>query len=246
MQISDCHLFAERDKTAYGTIQPYLSLGNILRNIIQLSPDLVLVTGDLSGDASDASYRHFLSLWLESGLGCQFVVLPGNHDDPCAMANVFAAENLWMHYSPLNPLTLGKWQFPLLNTKTDTTMGHLDDLQFAQLGELLNSNSDKYQLIAVHHHPIPCDAWMDKHGWDNGSALVELIAQHDSVKSVIYGHIHHASEQQIDQCWYMSCPSSCWQWAMQREFALSSEKPGYRILYLGDSGALETQIGRME
>ena len=61
LQLSDCHLFADHAQTGYG-VNPYQSLSRVLECAAGESPDYVIITGDVSGDNSEESYRHFLSL----------------------------------------------------------------------------------------------------------------------------------------------------------------------------------------
>lgn len=245
VQISDCHLYSDPNQQGYNDINPFRSLQQIFHDIASHSPDLVLVTGDVSGDESYQSYQHFITLWQQSTLCCDFVVLPGNHDDIALMHDVIPAKNLWTHYSLEQPLTIGHWQFPFLNTQTAGIAGHLSRPQLEQLSAHLSS-AKRFQLIAAHHHPIACNSWMDKHSWDNAEELIQGISAYSIAKALIYGHIHHASEQRIKHCLLLSCPSTCWQWAMQSEFGVSAEPAGYRILHLGDQGDITTNIIRVD
>lgn len=245
-QISDCHLYADTNLSQYGEINPYLSLSQVLANLAQQPPDLLLITGDVSGDGSKLSYQHFKQLIKASGIMCRYVILPGNHDDLNNLQQQFEAENLWLAYPSESPLTLANWQFHLINTKTNASHGVMSRHSLQQLEQTLMSETECFHLIAAHHHPLPCHAWMDKHGWHNGSDVVAMLARYPAVKGMVHGHIHHASEQQRGDCCYMSCPSTCWQWAMEAQFALSPHKAGYRIVELAPSGQLSTKIIRVE
>ncbi|MDP5040594.1 MAG: metallophosphoesterase [Paraglaciecola sp.] len=245
-QISDCHLFADASKTSYGQIAPYQSLAKVLDDIALQSIDLLLVTGDLSGDGSLESYRHFEQLIKQSGIQSQWLILPGNHDDLSVLQQQFSSVNLWSHYSIAAPLTIQNWQLHLLNTKTSGTGGFLAESDLVALAQSLKQSRDYSQLIAAHHHPLVCHSWMDNHGWQNSHKLLEVIAQYDSVKAMIYGHIHAELQQQIGQCHYLACPSTCWQWALQAEFGISQQAPAYRVLNLDPTGQFTTDIKRVE
>lgn len=244
-QISDCHLFADVAKAGYANIAPYHSLASVLQNIATRQIDLLLITGDLSADGSAQSYVHFKNLLDQHAVSSKYVILPGNHDDTATLKQQFCAQNLWLHYPSQAPLTLGNWQIHLLNTKTVGTGGHISTQDLARLAQSLTHHQDYFQVVAAHHHPIPCDSWMDAHGWQNGAELVTILQTYSSVKAMIYGHIHAASEQVFNACIYLSCPSTCWQWAMQAEFGLSEQGPGYRLLELTDGGHINTTIIRV-
>jgi Icc protein len=245
-QISDCHLFAEASKSSYGHIAPYESLAKVLQDIAPQNIDLLLITGDLSADGSAASYQHFKDLVIKYGISSHYVILPGNHDSLAILQQQFASSNLWLHYPLHAPLTLANWQIYLLNTKTQGTGGELATDELAGLSEVLGQQINYFKLVAAHHHPIPCESWMDAHGWQNGAELVRMLQGFDSVKAMVYGHIHAVTEVTVDHCRYLACPSTCWQWAIQPEFGLSEHGPGYRILNLADSGQINTEIFRVE
>lgn len=244
-QISDCHLFADKHKRSYRQIAPYASLSAVLADISQRQIDVLLVSGDLSGDGSLASYQHFSDLLVQHQLTCRIVIVPGNHDELLHMQQQFKPEQLWSAYPPEQPLQLGNWQIQLLNTKGEGTAGYLDPAILQRLGAALALQQDRFQLIAAHHHPLPCYAWMDQHSWSNGAELVSVLQAFASVRAVLYGHIHHAAEQQINDCRYLACPSTCWQWAMQAQFAISELHAGYRLLWLSADGQLNTDIIRI-
>ena len=245
-QISDCHLFADASLKSYREINPYQSLSRVLANIAQHHLDLLLVTGDLSGDGSELSYQHFKQLIKDSGIPCDYVILPGNHDDSTNLQTQFDAKNLWCHYLSGSPLKLANWHIHLLNTKTDGSSGTLSQADLHQLKQVVSSAPDNWHLLAAHHHPLPCDAWMDKHGWHNADELVAMVGRYPKIKGLVHGHIHHASEKQMDNCCYMSCPSTCWQWTMQAQFGVSELPAGYRLLKLASNGHIASQIIRVE
>jgi Icc protein len=241
VQLSDCHLYSNISKPGYNGIKPYQSLTEILQQVKVLSPQLVIVSGDISGDGSAESYAHFKQLWRDSGLNSPLMVLPGNHDDLALLQAEMSECRLWN----AAPMSLGKWHIHGLNSKYKATLGKLDRAQSTDLQEYLQHYATGFHLVAVHHHPLACGGWMDKHEWLNRADFVELMQQHRQVKAVIYGHIHHDSVRQLGDCQYMSCPSTCWQWAMQADFAFTAERPGFRVLQLAEDGSLSTQVIRI-
>lgn len=244
VQITDCHLFSDRDKTAYNQINPYLTLAGVLTKVKELQPDLVVASGDISGDKSLQSYQHFSALWRHHELACELMVLPGNHDDEALMRAHFPVRQFPLLYTPF---TLKTWQLHFLNSKfADGTKGQVSNTDLQQLQRNLSAQPDVSHLIAVHHHPIDCNGWMDAHEWLNRSDFMALVANNPQVKGVIYGHIHHASEQLLGKCRFMSTPSTCWQFANQATFSVSDEAPGFRVLDLGKNADLYSQVIRIE
>ena len=241
IQLSDCHLYSSKSKPGYNNIVPYQSLAEVLHQIKTLSAELVIASGDISGDGSAESYEHFKQLWIDSGIAAPLMVLPGNHDELSAMQAKLSDYGLFS----AAPMKLGKWHLHGLNSMYKGTLGALSAGQSDELQGYLQDYANDFHLVAVHHHPVECGGWMDKHQWLNRAEFVELVSQHPQLKAVIYGHIHHDSVTQIGPCQYMSCPSTCWQWAMQAEFAFTKERPGFRVIHLHGDGRLSTQIQRI-
>lgn len=246
VQLSDCHLFADKKQCGYAQINPYESLSRLLAEVARQSPDVLLVSGDLSGDGSTTSYQHFKQLINDYGIQSHLLILPGNHDNTDILRQQFSPDNLWCDDPAAKPLVFGRWQIHLLNTKTAATSGDLSQTALQQLEYSLQQEPQLFHLVAAHHHPLPCNAWMDNHGWQNGGDLVSVLVRYPSVKAMLYGHIHHASEQQLGECRFLSSPSTCWQWAIQAQFGVSQQQAGYRTLVLADNGQLSTQIFRLE
>ena len=106
-------------------------------------------------------------------------------------------------------------------------------------------NPEAHHLLVVHHHPFACGGWMDNHSWHNSDTFVAQVSKHQQIKAVIYGHIHHASHRQHEHCWYLSAPSTCWQWAISAQFSTSEEAPGYRVISLNNNGLVDSHIIRI-
>ena len=244
IQISDCHLFSDAQKVGYNGINPYESLQHILIEIRLHQPDVLLVTGDISGDGSEQSYRHFSRLLNQAQIGCQVGIIPGNHDSQAQLAANVVDEYLWLNNPHL--VLPNKWHIHLLDTQYQHAIGQISATSLTSLTEYLTLHCNDYHLLAAHHHPIPCDGWMDKHEWINRQEFNTVVTKNSSVKGIVYGHIHTAIEQQKGQCLYMACPSTCWQFATQDSFATSDLMPGYRAINLLENGIITTSIYRLE
>ncbi len=241
VQISDCHIYADKHRSGYNDVNPYQSLEKVLKTALQEKTDIVLFTGDISGDATEQSYQHFAELCAEY-LGSQpWCYIPGNHDCPTTMLSMFKQHSL-CHQSPLK---LGKWRIHGLDSHHQKTLGFVSPEALQDLESSIVKAEDAYHLVAVHHHPILTDSWMDKHEWLNRDNFLQMVERLEGLSGVIYGHIHTDSKHQLGNTTLFSCPSSCWQWKMQPDFAFSSELPGYRTLTLCEDGQIETQVTRV-
>ena len=86
VQVSDCHV-SSKPNSDYRGIKAGSTLESLLPAIRALQPDLLLLTGDVSEDASDESYERVSSML--SCFEAAVLALPGNHDDPHVMARHF-------------------------------------------------------------------------------------------------------------------------------------------------------------
>ena len=239
-QISDCHLLASRQRTAYGDINPYDTLQVVLRDIAQYDPDVVLVTGDISGDDSEASYQHFVTLMSSFLPDTPWYVIPGNHDN-----NPFFDKYLASRFLPLeNGVAVGPWMLWGIDTRGEGAKGQITASTLGELSSLVNPISDAHHLLAIHHHPIATASWMDKHYLDGADQFLDWLAQQSQIELVMHGHIHHAVEHKVDNKSIVSSPSTCWQWAMQKAFGLADERPGYRQFTLHTDGRWQSEVRR--
>jgi Icc protein len=244
IQISDCHLFSDAQKTGYNSVNPYQSLQHILAEVKLHQPDVLLVTGDISGDGSGQSYQHFSRLLEQTQINCQIGIIPGNHDNRTELVTHVADKYLWLN---IPQLALPKqWHIHLLDTQYQHAIGQISATSLTSLTQYLALHRNDYHLLAAHHHPLPCEGWMDKHEWTNRHEFNAVVAKNASVKGVVYGHIHTAIEQQKGECLYMACPSTCWQFATKPSFATSDLTPGYRVIELQENGQIITSIHRLK
>lgn len=240
VQISDCHLFADPSQCGYGEVSPYQSLKAVLKKVKTYSIDLMLITGDISNDYSQQSYMHLKQLLSEHCPEIPFLIIPGNHDDIAIITKLFA-EN-WFAEQFVS--AGANWNIYGLNSQFEGAKGMVSDSQLRQMEETIINNSDKHWLIAVHHHPLPCDGWMDKHEWINRQSFLDKVSHLSKIKLVIYGHIHQVCETTVGVCDFLSCPSTCWQWKKQVNFGMTSESAGFRLIRLTAKGCYESEIIR--
>ena len=88
VQLTDTHIEAP-GKLLYGKVDTAQHLQESVRQINAMvpPPDLVMITGDLVESPNEASYGNFASL-IEP-LRVPTRLLPGNHDDPQVMLEMF-------------------------------------------------------------------------------------------------------------------------------------------------------------
>ena len=241
VQVSDCHLFSDPEKTSYNDINPYQSLKAVLQSAANESPDLLLLTGDLSGDDTEQSYHHLKQLLSKPYLPNQIRMLPGNHDLPDTMREMFG--NDICRFEGIEEF--GNWRFHYLNSHYKGTLGMVSEERLQSLQYDILNEPHMQHIVVVHHHALDTMSWMDKHEWINRSKFLQLMHFLPRPIRVLYGHIHSDVFRSFSGQEYYACPSSCWQWQLSEEFAVSDEHPGYRVIELGDNGEWLTWVNRI-
>lgn len=244
LQITDTHLFAGKHETLLG-INTYSSYQAVLDAIIaqQRSIDLIVATGDLAQDHSQAAYRHFADGITRLTAPC--VWLPGNHDFQPAMVSALAAGGI----TPSKHVLLGDtWQVILLDSQVvGMPYGELSEYQLEWLEYRLNTYPERYTLLLLHHHPLPSGcAWLDQHSLRNPHMLAAILLRYPKVNTLLCGHIH----QELDLAWQgrrlLASPSTCVQFKPHcTNFTIDEVSPGWRYVDLLPDGYVGTQVYRL-
>ncbi|QXH51039.1 3',5'-cyclic-AMP phosphodiesterase [Pseudomonas fakonensis] len=239
VQLTDAHLFADPAGSLLG-LKTRESLAHVIGQVRreQLRIDLLLCTGDLSQDASVASYEAFRDLTAVFDAPTRW--LPGNHDEAQVMAAL--APELVQAVTDI-----GAWRIVMLDSAVlGSTFGLLAEGQLQVLDEALATAGERHCLLCCHHQPVDIGcAWMAPIGLRNADALLARVKSYPQVKAVLWGHVHQHWDQLRDGVRYLATPSTCIQFAPgSEEFKVSDEQPGYRWLRLHDDGRLDTGVER--
>ena len=192
VQITDTHILPPGE-LLYGDMDTATHLREVVGQINRMrpKPDMVLITGDLVENSDEASYQHFID--LIKPLEIPAYVIPGNHDNPQMMLDVFAD-------TPYFPASDDTFQYEIeiptfrilaLNSYSDgSELPELDDQRLSWLQNQL-SRSDKPVLIAIHHPPMTTGIeFIDMGGSEWFQGFKSVLAGHPQVKLVICGHCH--------------------------------------------------------
>ncbi|UTW09472.1 3',5'-cyclic-AMP phosphodiesterase [Pseudomonas benzenivorans] len=242
VQLSDSHLFAEASGKLLG-MDTQDSLQRVIDLVLQEQPqiDLMLASGDLSQDGSEASYARFRQLTAVIPAPARW--FPGNHDEVPAMRSASAGSDL------LEPVVdLGNWRIILLDSSIPGAVpGFLADEQLQLLERALAEAPDRHHLICLHHHPVSIGcAWMEPIGVRNPEALFAVLARHSQVRALLWGHVHQEFDTQEGDLRLLASPSTCVQFTPgSDDFQVDSSAPGYRWLRLHDDGRLDTGVSRV-
>lgn len=242
-QVTDTHLFATADECLLGvnTADSCQTVLDWIRGL-ERQPDLLLLTGDLSQDGSAASYERLQGLLAPLGIPAYW--LPGNHDRPAVMAQVF-------HQPPISAqksIFCQGWQLLLLDSSVpDKVHGVLTPETLDWLDRELQHTQAHSVAIALHHPPFPVGAtWMNDIGLHNTAGLLAICDRYPQVKLVLFGHIHQPFHHTHNHVHYLGSPSTCIQFKPDSPtFALDPVAPGFRLLELHPDGTWQTQIERI-
>ncbi|MDJ0732553.1 MAG: 3',5'-cyclic-AMP phosphodiesterase [Nostocaceae cyanobacterium] len=242
-QVTDIHLFADENQELLG-MPTSESFGVVIQRLKELDSklDLLLLTGDLSGDGKPESYERVDNLLRPLQIPTYW--LPGNHDCAMTMEEIL---NLGL-FSRRKSFERGGWHFILLDSSVpDCVHGHLSLETLDWLDFQLTITANKPTLIALHHPPFAVNSdWLDTSKLQNSQELFAILDRHPQVKLVLFGHIHQEFQHQRHQVQYLGTPSTCIQFCPQSSnFALEQKSPGFRHLKLYPQGTWETWIERV-
>ncbi len=190
---SDMHVKAN-DQLAFGEVDTGGALERCVNhiNLLDPTPELVLITGDLAFDGEVQEYatlRAHLSV-----LDAPYFLIPGNHDRRERLRKAFAdlpylpKETEFLHYVVDD--------FALRLIALDTVQpgaigGTLCDERLRWLKHQLSTNSTKPTIIVMHHPPFKTGIkHMDGTGFENADALADIVSRNNQICLILCGHIH--------------------------------------------------------
>jgi 3',5'-cyclic-AMP phosphodiesterase len=201
-------------------------------------PAAILLTGDLVHD-DPAGYAALRERFADAGAPVH--CLPGNHDDPSEVSDALDAPPFVHDFARRQD----GWMFVMLDSSVAGEHGgHLDTEELARLDAALTAQPDAHALVCLHHHPVPHgSAWLDALMLDNAPELFDVLARHDAVRGLAWGHTHQPLDGMNGRIRLMGTPSTCMQFKqLADEFSIDDRPPAYRWMELGPTGSIETGI----
>ncbi|SHF88149.1 Icc protein [Microbulbifer donghaiensis] len=246
VQFTDPHIGGRPDYQLLGLDTGH-TLDEVLRAIGAQQPgaDLLVATGDISANGSEAAYRRFLQKMQP--VRTPWYWLPGNHDDAARMRQFAPGRCAEL-------VALGNWRLLLLDTSLEGQIcGGLSDEQLERLQQLLAECREHPVMILMHHQPVPVGSdWIDGHMLrQGGERFLQLVGDAPQVKALVWGHVHQQFDSQLGRPGLGSVglhatPSTSVQFTPgSGPFAVDEEMPGYRWFELRDDGSYETGVERV-
>ena len=239
IQITDPHL-TENKKTKVKAWATHESFEKIVAFIEKNeSPDFIVVTGDISNDGSKKSYIAYQK-GIERFKKPVYTIL-GNHDNHKNFQTVFGIK-----FQSVEKIILSEtWlMISIDSTSKNKESGYITKQQMYSLRKLIKNNKDKNIVIFLHHQPIKMGFWIDQVGLKNSDNFNASIANQSNIKAVVWGHVHHESENSLGSIKMLSTPSTCYQFCGNAQKP-DTNKPGYRKINLLKSGKIETKVVRI-
>jgi Icc protein len=244
IQITDPHIFTD---TQQGSLLG-LNTAKSFEAVLQLvesnakSPDLIVLTGDLSQDETAPAYHHIAKSCER--FKCPIYWIPGNHDNPTLMQKIF--EKTQLHQE--KAILLGNWLFILLNSHYPKHVeGLLAKTEFSHLEHYLSLHPKQHTLLFMHHPPVTVGSkWVDNLALKNADKLFAITDKFPQIKAIVCGHVHQEFNTTRKNIPIYTTPSTCIQFkSNSNNFALDSLNPGYRWFDLNSNGTFETGVERV-
>lgn len=205
LHLSDSHFSGDGGRH-YGVVDTAEHLRRALAHVEQLAFDLVVVSGDVSEDGSEESYRQIRDAvlpWARAH-GARAVFAMGNHDNRIAFRAVLGGGQPDAGETELAGVDLdrpvasvaehGGWRVVVLDSSVPGAgYGTLEPEQKQFLSDAIASPTPHGTIVVIHHAPIRAETDLlqalafDEH--DAGD-LIQRVRASD-VRVVLSGHYHY-------------------------------------------------------
>jgi Icc protein len=230
LHLSDIH-FTRSGSTLVGGRDPARRLQTVLDVVLRETPllDGVVVTGDLTDDGSWSACRN-LSAALRP-LGLPMLSVPGNHDDPHAVRQIFGPD----------VLELGGWRVVGIDSSRPAQIHGTVDVD-AEMSRL-DTFSRLPTVLAIHHPPVTpsTNAWFQL---EDAAELRAAIVTRPHVRALFTGHLHHPFEADVGAATVFACPSSLIGFRHDGDEVVvgGADTSGARLTTLHDDGAVTSHL----
>ncbi len=250
VQLTDLHVDVKEPRPRDIPVWEHLEWA--LRSVAETGANAVLVTGDLAFRHGTRETYSELALWLDR-LPCDYLVMPGNHDDRSVFADIFGRRYRTTDSAPFIDRHVDIGGVPMV--MLDTGDGEVTVQQLLWLDSVLSScaaaarTGQRTRYLTVWcHHPILTGfhRYMDANYPLAGAAEAKTILDayaHDLDISIFCGHYHWESHLVRGGIHQYCTPSLYMQIDPTSETFLPHPiGPGYRVVEICPGDPLETAV----
>jgi 3',5'-cyclic AMP phosphodiesterase CpdA len=245
-QISDLHVQHGKIVDTVRAAQ-HLERGIATLNRLDPRPDLVVMTGDLTEHGRTEEYQVLQS--IISRLEIPYWMIPGNHDSPARLREVFAQERYLQSGSAFIHYAIDT--FPIRILALDTTVpgqshGALCAARLAWLADRLAEQPGRPTVVLMHHPPFDTGIrQMDAIGLLGGrQEFIELITPYSNIERVLCGHVHRTIVCRVGNAVASTCPGTSHQVELDLRdpggLGANFEPPGYQLHWFHPGGGAVT------
>jgi 3',5'-cyclic AMP phosphodiesterase CpdA len=215
-QITDMHV-KEEGCRAFGLVDTATRLATCVARLAALdpAPDVVVATGDLVDEGTDAEYAHLRHLL--SPLSAPVYLIPGNHDDREAIRRVFGD---WGYLPSPGFLHYTVEHFPVRIVALDTVIpgepgGRMCPERLTWLEARLAEAPHRPTIVLMHHPPFETGiVHMDSMRCEGAGELARVIAKNPQVERILCGHVHRPVQVRFAGTIASIAPSTAFQVAL--------------------------------
>ena len=236
IQITDLHVGQAGEETfdvdVRGNFQRALSATR------KLAPDHLVISGDLCFRDGERDIYQWIKGELERS-ALPYDIIPGNHDDPRLLAEVFGRQDLLNNGELYYQRFLAGQRVIFL----DTSEGRVSPPQLEWLGRRL-AECDHDLILFMHHPPLPGGVpYMDgKYALQNMAEVQAVFAGFPYRINIFVGHYHVDKIISSGNLSVYITPSTFFQISQHHiEFKVDHRRPGFREIMI-DAGVLRSTV----
>ncbi len=187
IQITDIHIGTEGEASSK-KIDTRQTFSSIIAEIKNRDFDYLILTGDL---CLDSTFDSGIYLWIQkklNSLSRPYFVIPGNHDDPRLLAEVFGYHNKIKNGALYWEHCIQGEQFIFIDSSPYVVSAE----QHQWLNQIIAQSQQNRFFIFMHHPPCHVGSLhMDAHyPLRERDAFMNLLLKHNKTFYIFTGHYH--------------------------------------------------------
>ncbi len=178
-------------------------------NRLNITPDLIMITGDLVNCGEEAEYKILKAILDKLDIPCYLGI--GNHDCRETFQTVFSGHDYlpktgFAHYS----IEQDNLRLIMLDTNIfKAPQGVLCPERLTWLDKTLTEKPDMPTLLFMHHPPFKTGIkTMDDMGLEEAEAFGKVVEKHAQVIRIFCGHLHRSIQSVFHGKPVQVCPST--------------------------------------